>query len=113
MYAQNLGTLYTTRAACHKVSRGHRTAQAGAPSDRGMLNDFLDLGGLKDQAHPDGRPLSPRTARHIAFLIHDSLESAVRWGIPPANPMDRVVLPKVEKKEVLALDKQGSLGRVM
>jgi integrase len=72
-----------------------------------MLNSLLDSGGRKDQTHPDGRPLSPRTVRHIAFLIHDSLESAVRWGILPANPMDRVVLPKAEKKEIRALDKQG------
>jgi len=72
-----------------------------------MLNNLLDSGGRKDQTHPDGRPLSPRTVRHIAFLIHDSLESAVRWGILPANPMDRVVLPKAEKKEVRGLDKQG------
>jgi integrase len=28
-------------------------------------------------------------------------------GLLPANPMDRVVLPKAEKKEIRALDKQG------
>lgn len=72
-----------------------------------MLNNLLDCGGRIDDTHPNGRPLSARTVRHIAFLIHDSLESAVRWDLLPANPMDRVVLPKAEKKEILALDKQG------
>jgi integrase len=72
-----------------------------------MLNNLLDSGGRKDETHPNGRPLSSRTVRHVAFLEHDSLESAVRWGILPANPMDRVVLPKAEKKEIRALDKQG------
>jgi integrase len=72
-----------------------------------MLNDLLDSGGRKDEAHPNGRQLSARTVRHVAFLIHDSLESAVRWGLLPANPMDRVVLPKAEKKEIRALDKEG------
>jgi hypothetical protein len=72
-----------------------------------ILNNLLDSGGRKDETHPNGRLLSPRTVRHVAFLIHDSLQSAVRWGILPANPMDRVVLPKPEKKEIRALDKQG------
>jgi integrase len=71
-----------------------------------MLNSLLDSGGRKDETHPNGRPLSPRTVRHIAFLIHDSIEAAVRWGILPTNPMDRVVLPKAEKKEPRALDKE-------
>jgi integrase len=72
-----------------------------------MLNNLLDSGGRRDETHPNGKPLSARTVRHIAFLIHDSLQSAVRLGILPANPMDRVVLPKAEKKEIRALDKQG------
>jgi integrase len=72
-----------------------------------MLNNLLDSGGRKEATHPNGRPLSARTVRHVAFLVHDCLESAVRWGILSANPMDRVVLPKAEKKEVRALDKQS------
>jgi integrase len=87
---------------------GESELQSLAPlAIESMLNNLLDSGGRKDETHPNGRPLSPRTVRHVAFLIHDSLESAVRWGILPANPMDRVVLPKVEKKEIRALDKQG------
>ncbi len=40
-----------------------------------ILNNLLDCGGRKDQIHPNGRKLSPRTVRHIAFLVHDSLSS--------------------------------------
>ena len=72
-----------------------------------MLNSLRNSGGRKDETHPNGRPLSSRTVRHIPFLIHDSLQSAVRWGILQGNPMDRVVLPKAEKKEIRALDKEG------
>lgn len=82
---------------------GDTELQCLAPMEiEGMLNNLLDSGGRKDEAHPNGRPLSPRTVRHIAFLVHDSLETAVRWGVLATNPMDRVVLPKAEKKEVRA-----------
>jgi integrase len=86
---------------------GETELQSLAPlAIESMLNSLRDSGGRKDETHPNGRPLSPRTVRHIAFLIHDALEFAVRWGLLHANPMDRVVLPKEEKKEVRALDKQ-------
>ena len=86
---------------------GDTEVQSLAPiAIESMLNSLRNCGDRKDEAHPNGRPLSPRTVRHIAFLIHDSLESAVRWNILPTNPMDRVVLPKVGKKEVTALDKE-------
>jgi integrase len=71
------------------------------------LHTLLDSGGRRDERHPNGRPLSARTVRHVAFLVHDALEAAVRWGILPTNPMDRVVLPKAERKEPRALDKKG------
>jgi hypothetical protein len=68
-----------------KTYLGDTQLQSIAPlAIESMLNTLLDSGGRKDKGHPDGRPLSARTARHVAFLIHDSLESAVRWGILPA-----------------------------
>jgi hypothetical protein len=63
------------------------------------LNALRNSGGRTDEVHPVGRPLSTRTVRHVASLVHDSLEAGVRWGILPTNPMDRVVLPKPERKE--------------
>ena len=76
------------------------------------LTALRNSGGRIDEVHPLGRPLSARTVRHVAFLIHDSLEAAVRWGTLPANPMDRVVLPKPERKEPRVLDEEG-LGRFL
>jgi hypothetical protein len=54
------------------------------------LNTLRNSGGRKDEVHPLGRPPSARTVRHVAFVVHDSLEVAVRWGTLPTNPMDRV-----------------------
>ena len=71
------------------------------------LNALRNSGGRKDEMNPLGRPLSARTVRHVAFLVHDSLEAAVRWGTLSSNPMDRVILPKPERKEPKVLDEQG------
>ncbi len=66
---------------------------------------------LRARGGKNGRPLSVKTVRHIAFVINASLETAVRWGLLQTNPMKRVELPEAEKKEASALDKD-SLGRI-
>jgi len=38
--------------------------------------------------------VSPTTARHIAVLLRESLQAAVRWGIILQNPCDRTEEPK-------------------
>jgi integrase len=38
--------------------------------------------------------VSPTTARHIAVLLRESLQAAVRWGIILQNPCDRTEKPK-------------------
>jgi len=68
------------------------------------FNAFRDHGGQKSNEYTEGRPLSPKTVRHIGFLVHDVLETAVRWGKLEVNPMNRVELPKAEKREVTVLD---------
>jgi integrase len=50
------------------------------------------------------RPLSAKTIRHIAGLLHVALETAMRWKLLKANPVDGVQLPKVIKHEGQALD---------
>jgi hypothetical protein len=47
---------------------------------------LLDHGGRQ---HPEGRPLGPTTARHIAFGVHACLDQAVDWDIIAKNPMKR------------------------
>jgi hypothetical protein len=46
----------------------------------------------------DGRPLAPRTVRHIGFTVHDALQDAFRLELIAENPMKRVKLPKPVKK---------------
>lgn len=63
------------------------------------LNALHDAGGHK------GRPLQAITVRNIGFVVHGALKTAVRWGLIACNPMDRVELPKVEKKPKQVLDR--------
>lgn len=63
------------------------------------LNRFYsDLG--KDGANKRGGKLSNKTILEHHRLIHTVLEQAVKEGLIPFNPADRVELPKAERKEV-------------
>lgn len=68
-----------------------------------VLNHVKDSGGWnrKTKTH---RPLSAKTIRHIAGVLHVSLDTAIRWKLIKTNPVDGVQLPKVEKREGVALD---------
>lgn len=68
------------------------------------VNALHKCGGQKSATHPDGKPLSAKTVRHIGFLINDAFEDAVRLGVLTVNPMARVKLPKVVKRKVTVLD---------
>jgi integrase len=41
--------------------------------------------------------VSPTTARHIAVLLRETLQAAVRWGIVLQNPCDRTEKPKATR----------------
>jgi integrase len=49
-------------------------------------------------------PLSAKTVRHVAGVIHSALNCAVRWKLIKLNPADACQLPRVERKEAKALD---------
>lgn len=53
---------------------------------------------LKKRIHPE-RPetLSPTTVRLVHRALHAALEDAVRWGLLPWNPADRVKPPKASR----------------
>lgn len=73
-----------------------------------MLNNPLDCGGRKRRNSSEwATAVSKNGAAQSVPGYTIPLETAVRWGLLPANPMERVVLPKAEKKEIRALDKQG------
>ena len=46
------------------------------------------------------RSLSAKTILEYHRLIHTVLDQAMKEGLIPSNPADRVILPKAEKKEV-------------
>jgi integrase len=53
----------------------------------------------------DGRGgLSPRTVGHMHRILRQALQQAVDWDILVRNPTDAVQPPKVEQKEMRALD---------
>jgi integrase len=53
----------------------------------------------------DGRGgLSPRTVVHMHRVLRQALQQAVDWEMLARNPTDKIKPPKVEKKEMRALD---------
>ncbi len=73
-----------------------------------MVHDLEDHGGMVTEAHPNGRPLAPKTVRHLATMLYTSLAEADRLGILKIqHPMrnKRVKLPKLPKREPAVVDK--------
>ena len=54
-----------------------------------------------------GGGLSPLTVQHIHRLLRKALHQAVRWEIIEKNPADGVEAPRVQRKEMVALDRDG------
>jgi hypothetical protein len=61
------------------------------------MNRLLDHGGKVTKQHPQGRPLAPKTVRHVAFLVQGCLEQACDWKILTENAMKKVPKPRTEK----------------
>ncbi|HEV3330502.1 MAG TPA: tyrosine-type recombinase/integrase [Bryobacteraceae bacterium] len=70
-----------------------------------VLNRVKDAGG-RNRRTKAPRPLSAKTVRHIAGLLHVALDTAIRWKLLKTNPVDGVQLPKVVKREARSLDLQ-------
>jgi integrase len=77
-----------------------------------MVNALLDRGGQKTKQCPAGRPLSPKTVRHIACVVHGCFEKAVKWQLIVRNPMHGIELPKLLKKDVVIVEK-GGVGKLL
>jgi integrase len=110
-----------TRAHSRKTAeRSHELAQytirlfGEAPLDQltseqltADVNSLLDHGGRVTKEHPHGRPLSPKTVRHIAFLVQACIQQAVDWDILLRNPMKKVRKPKVPRRRPAVVDRGG------
>ena len=58
------------------------------------MNQLADRGGRKTEQFPKGKPLAPKTVRHIAFTVQGCFQVAVNWEILIKNPMIKVRKPK-------------------
>ena len=72
-----------------------------------VIHRLKDHGGRRTEAEPHGRPLAPKTVRHIGTLLYTVLADADRLGVLKiAHPMAnrRVLLPKLTKRRPAVLD---------
>lgn len=67
------------------------------------LYTFLLKEGRRNQSPGRGPGLAPSTIRGIHSALHSALAAAVEERLLPANPADRVVLPKGEKPSLSIL----------
>ena len=79
-----------------------------------VIHRLSDSGGMVTKDHPDGRPLAPKTVRHIGMLLYTCLAEADRLGvlkIPHPMRNRRVKLPKLPKRKpaVIGRDKLKAL----
>jgi integrase len=72
--------------------------------DQGRM---LDHGGCVTTKHPKGRPLAPKTVRHVSFLVQAVLEQSVDWNYLTKNVMRRVRKPKLPKRKPKVVDREG------
>ncbi len=73
------------------------------------IHRLADAGGQVTKDHPDGRPLAPKTVRHIGTLLHTCLLEAERLGalkIPHPMANRRVILPKLIKRRTPVIDRE-------
>jgi len=68
-----------------------------------VFNKLKESGG-RDRKTKASRPLSAKTVRHIAGVIHTAPTTAVEWGLLKSNPCITKNLPRVKKREARALD---------
>ena len=67
------------------------------------MNRLKDSGGRAAKSK-EAKPLSAKTVSLIKGVLSVALNSAVRWGMIPANPCALVRMPKADKREQQALD---------
>ena len=73
------------------------------------IHRLKDAGGQTTKEFPNGRPLAPKTVRHVGTLLYTALAEAFRMGmlkIPHPMANKRVVLPKLPKRGPPVLDKE-------
>lgn len=75
-----------------------------------QIQSFYTL--LLREGRKKGGGLSPLTVQHVHRLLRKALHQAVRWEILDRNPADGADSPRVPRKEMHALDRDG-LSRLL
>lgn len=70
-----------------------------------QIQSFYTL--LLREGRVKGGGLSPLTVQHVHRLLRKALHQAVRWEILDRNPADGADSPRVPRKEMHALDREG------
>ena len=72
------------------------------------IHRLHDHGGQRTKAQPLGKPLAPKTVRHIGTLLYTALSDAERLDMLKKHPManKRVLLPKLPKRKPPVLDEE-------
>lgn len=70
-----------------------------------QIQSFYTL--LLREGRKKGGGLSPLTVQHVHRLLRKALHQAVRWEILDRNPADGADSPRVPRKEMHALDREG------
>ena len=83
--------------AVYAAVKGERVSKEVAEAISDALGEKLDKLFSVDET---GRTLSAKTIREYHRLIHTVLDQAVKEGLVAVNVADRVMLPKVEQKDV-------------
>lgn len=75
-----------------------------------MLQDFFNKesgsGNRRQYGKQYGKPLSPKTLKNLRTMLSTAFKQAVVNGIISKNPVDYIVLPKVQKKNIRVLSKE-------
>jgi len=74
-----------------------------------VIHRLSDSGGMVTKDHPNGRPLAPKTVRHIGMLLYTCLAEADRLGVlKVSHPMRnrRVKLPKLPKRKPAVIERE-------
>ena len=72
-----------------------------------VVHHLEDHGGARTKDFPNGRPLAPKTVRHLGTLLFTALSEADRLGyltVPHPMRNKRVKLPKLLKRKPAVLD---------
>lgn len=101
-----IGSVPLTKLQPATISQAYSKAlQSGR---RRSVSTGMSSNGARAATDRDQKGLSPSTVRYMHRILRHALQQAVRWQLLARNPADAVKPPKLERKEMKALDANGA-----